>query len=225
MMSYFEVSMPYSRYPQHWYTNQENAEAYDRQTFDADVSEYRAEFLKRLPARMWPCEHEPHKVFDLGCGGGRDVLAFHQAGCRVAGIEYSIALAELARSRNLHVLCNEMEDELRRAVALETTVHGVWAMASLLWIQTEQALQTVIEHIATVLVDRGVFFLSVPYSEETMVGRDRGKDIPIWLYSYSTWRRVLESAGFVIEQESLSTATTSDKQWLNIWAIRYEELV
>lgn len=213
--------------PRNWYMDLANAEAYDQKTFGIDVAEYRTEFLNRLPAWGWPCEGEWRTVIDLGCGGGRDLLAFLESGTglSVSGIEYSLALADKARERGLAVQWSDFEYELRRAAAVEAyTAHGFWAMASLLWVKTEANLQTLIESIWSLLADRGVFFLAVPYSEETKVGHDAGKNIPIWLYRYSTWRKLLEDAGFVIEYEVRSNAESNEKEWLNIWAVKDEEL-
>ncbi len=215
------------RDPRNWYMDLANAEAYDQKTFAADVGEYRQQFLNRLPARLWPCEDATRKILDLGCGGGRDILAFMRDGqaVEVSGIEWSLPLADKARDRGCTVVCSELEYEIERLAAIEAWwFHGMWAMASLLWIKSERALTKLIDNIASILVDRGVLFISVPYSEETKVGHDRGKDISIYLYSYSTWRTVLEGAGFVIEHETKSRAESSDKEWLNLWAIRHEEL-
>ena len=73
------------------YYSKKYIEYYDR-TVSVDSSLFLSEFSKRLKPG--------DKVFDIGCGSGRDLLWLKKNGFRPIGLERSEGLAELARKHS-----------------------------------------------------------------------------------------------------------------------------
>lgn len=65
-----------------------NAAGYVADTVGVEFGELQREFIRRLP--------EGGRVLDLGCGSGRDSLAFLKAGLAVDAVDGSVRMAEAA---------------------------------------------------------------------------------------------------------------------------------
>jgi len=130
------------------YYNQ-NAKDYAAKTFDANVSTMLHDFASKLPAHG--------AVLDVGCGSGRDTLAFLNRGFNVTAFDASIELAKIAcQAINHPVHVTTIEN-----MAWEDEFDGVWAMASLLHLRKDQLL-TAITSCARALKSTGAgqFFAS-----------------------------------------------------------------
>ncbi|RBM08553.1 class I SAM-dependent methyltransferase [Novacetimonas cocois] len=111
-----------------WYDR--NASSFEDRTAGVDMMEIYGLFLPNIP----PGGH----ILDVGCGVGRDALAFARAGYRVTAIDGSAAMVRLARERTAgypvsvhHMTFTELDWTNR--------FDGFWACASLLHLpQTEQ---------------------------------------------------------------------------------------
>ena len=66
-----------------------NAEQFYDSTVKVEMESIYAPFLRYLP------EHA--SILDLGCGSGRDSLAFHQMGYQVEAIDYAETLVSKAQ--------------------------------------------------------------------------------------------------------------------------------
>jgi SAM-dependent methyltransferase len=60
-------------------------------TWDHDVSQNRAALIAALP-------NTPGKILDLGCGPGRDLVAFQSLGHSVTGLDATPAFVEMAKT-------------------------------------------------------------------------------------------------------------------------------
>ena len=101
-------------------------EGYSESTFGNDVSDIRWRFLARLDPGA--------RILDLGCGSGRDTLAFREAGYEVVPVDGSEGMCRVASSntgskvRCLDILDLDYVDEF----------DGVWACASLLHLKADE---------------------------------------------------------------------------------------
>lgn len=125
-----------------------------------DLSALRAEFLARLPGGA--------RVLDVGCGSGRDAVAFQRAGCAVTAMEPTEALARYAEAALGRAVRREMVQELDESEAYE----GVWCCASLLHVPTE-ALAEVMARLGRALVVGGVLYVSFKRGEGERVVEGR----------------------------------------------------
>lgn len=110
----------------------------------ADVDADRRDFLALL--KGWP---RP-RVLDVGCGTGRDLLAFRSAGCEVTGIDPSSAMIGLARKR-LGKSARLLQCGVEEIRTPGRRWNGIWAMACLLHlplVRQEPALAGLIRRLA-----------------------------------------------------------------------------
>jgi SAM-dependent methyltransferase len=132
-----------------------------RDYYEAHAAEY-ADFTWRLELpHLWPLITDRLPVgaslLDLGCGSGRDLRHFSQAGIRPIGVDYSGALARLARQRTGQVV---VQADMRALPFTTSAFEAVWAVASLLHIQPKD-LGSVLRDIHRVMTNDGVFVASV----------------------------------------------------------------
>jgi SAM-dependent methyltransferase len=133
------------------YHDPTSARTYAATTRDADLSSLRTHFLSHVPANP---DHTP-TLLDLGCGSGRDALAFRQAGYQVDALDPSPAMAELARAHA------GVPVRVLRAQDLEDTqaYDGIWACASLLHVPWDE-LPDVLRRLERALRPGGVLYAS-----------------------------------------------------------------
>ncbi len=115
-------------------------------------------FLAELPERA--C------ILDVGCGAGRDTLAFKSKGYEVDAIDYSSELVERAN------LLTGVQVKLKSFYELDDheVYDGIWACASLLHCERHR-LAEVLEKLLTALKLNGVLYMSFKYGDS-----DREKD-------------------------------------------------
>ncbi len=122
-------------------------EGYSVKTFTADVSELRDRFTSLLP--------EGASVLDLGCGSGRDSLAFHDMGYRVTSVDGSEGMCRVARENTgldvRHLMFGDLDyiDEF----------DGVWACSTLLHVPSDE-LPSILSLIHGSLHRDGIFYMS-----------------------------------------------------------------
>ncbi len=122
-------------------------EGYASTTFGNDVSSIRARFVRLLDPGA--------RVLDLGCGSGRDSLAFVGEGFDVTAVDGSEGMCRVASERIGLSVRNLDFTELD----YESEFDGVWACASLLHLRPEE-LPHVLSLVRTALVDGGVLCMS-----------------------------------------------------------------
>lgn len=128
------------------YYNKYAAKVYE-DTVNQDMSEIMGEFLKEL--------EEGDTILDLGCGSGRDSLAFYELGYDVTPLDASEEMCKLAEIHTglevLNMACEEME--------FSEVFNGVWACGSLIHIPKKE-LPVVLQKISDALKPEGVLYLS-----------------------------------------------------------------
>ena len=139
-----------------YYNN--NAQAFFENTYQVEMESLYAPFLRYLP--------EQALIFDLGCGSGRDTLAFKNKGHQVEAIDYSAELVrkatELTGIKVRHQSFYELNDVAK--------YDGIWACASLLHCERDR-LAEVMGRILKALKPNGVCYMSFKYGNT-----DREKD-------------------------------------------------
>ena len=136
----------------------ENAEAFFNSTYKVNMAALYVPFLERIPKHG--------HILDLGCGSGRDSLAFKQLGYTVTAMDVSAELVKKAtqltglevQQRSFYDL-NEIDQ-----------YHGIWACASLLHCERHR-LDNVLSKLTDALKSHGVMYLSFKYGDS-----DREKD-------------------------------------------------
>ncbi|MGY5395211.1 class I SAM-dependent methyltransferase [Acinetobacter haemolyticus] len=135
-----------------------NADLFFNSTYQVEMESLYAPFLRYLP------EHA--SILDLGCGSGRDTLAFKNLGHQVEAIDYSEEL--VAKARQLTGLPVQLGSFYE--LSAQGKYDGIWACASLLHCEREK-LSDVLYRILTALKPNGVCYMSFKYGSQ-----DREKD-------------------------------------------------
>ncbi|WP_180059217.1 bifunctional 2-polyprenyl-6-hydroxyphenol methylase/3-demethylubiquinol 3-O-methyltransferase UbiG [Acinetobacter sp. YH12128] len=135
-----------------------HAEEFTASTFEVDMESLYQPFLAELL--------EGARILDVGCGSGRDTLAFKNKGYQVDAIDYSEELVKKAS------LLTGIPIKLKSFYEVDDyeTYDGIWACASLLHCERTH-LKEVIGKLLSALKPNGVLYMSFKYGDS-----DREKD-------------------------------------------------
>lgn len=128
------------------------------------------------------------KVYDLGCGTGRDTNALRKLGLDVTGFDYSEGMLEVAR-QSFPKCSFKRLDMLNELHKLEQT-DGVWACASLLHFN-EVNFKKVLNSIIDLIRQEGLLYISLKLSESLDEEVINGRYFKY--YTDSELRRIFES--------------------------------
>ena len=135
-----------------------NAQEFVNSTFMVDMQSLYQPFLNLIP--------DFGRILDLGCGSGRDALAFKNMGYKIEAIDSSAELVKQASD------LTGIEVRLQSFYDLDEidTYNGIWACASLLHCERHR-LVDVLQRIIQSLKANGVIYMSFKYGDQ-----DREKD-------------------------------------------------
>ncbi len=135
-----------------------HVEEFTTSTFEVDMKSLYQPFLAELP--------EGARILDVGCGSGRDTLAFKNKGYQVDAIDYSEELVKKAtRLTGIPIKLKSFYE-----VDDYEAYDGIWACASLLHCERSR-LAEVLEKMVQALKPNGVIYMSFKYGDS-----DREKD-------------------------------------------------
>jgi SAM-dependent methyltransferase len=134
------------------------ADEFAQATLHVDMETLYQPFLAELP--------ESALILDLGCGSGRDTLAFKNKGYQVDAIDYSEVLVE----RATQLTGSAIQQQSFYEIDIHDVYDGVWACASLLHCDRNR-LPDVLKRIHSALRCGGICYMSFKYGTT-----DREKD-------------------------------------------------
>ena len=135
-----------------------HAEEFTASTFEVDMESLYQPFLAELPRGT--------RILDVGCGSGRDTLAFKNKGYQVDAIDYSEELVKKAtRLTGIPIKLKSFYE-----VDDYEAYDGIWACASLLHCERSR-LAEVLEKMVQALKPNGVIYMSFKYGDS-----DRDQD-------------------------------------------------
>lgn len=184
-----------------------HADAFWRGTRDHDVSQNIAALLRNIET------HAPFAILDLGCGPGRDLVAFAALGHVAVGVEGAANLAAMARANSG---CEVWQQDLLALDLPQQRFDGVFANAVLFHVPAQE-LPRVLRQLHATLKPGGVLFSSNPrgHNEEGWQGGRYGA-----YHDLDAWRRYLVAAGFAeLEHYYRPTGLPFEQQpWLaSVW--------
>ena len=178
------------------------AEQFIQSTFSVDMESLYLYFLNELPKHA--------RILDLGCGSGRDSLAFKNKGYLVDAIDYSEVLVQRA------IQFTGIQVKLKSFYEIEEheIYDGIWACASLLHCERDR-LAEVIERLIKASKPNGVLYMSFKHGST-----DREEDGRKFTDLNETQARdLLEQFAHVqlIKQwMTLDQRPDRQEQWLNL---------
>lgn len=180
-----------------------NADAFEEQTADLDMSAIQMRFLAHMPPSG--------TILDAGCGVGRDALFFAQRGYRVTAFDASAEMVARAGRRvggmaDVRQMC--FED-----VEWVDAFDGIWACASLLHV-AEVDFRDVAGRFVAALRPSGIWYMSFKHGrgERHLNGRR------FLNFTEASLRTALNGSGSDLIDVSVSgdiRAGRSDELWLN----------
>jgi ubiquinone/menaquinone biosynthesis C-methylase UbiE len=191
------------------------AAAFACKNYGIDMSGQQQRFLEMLSGKERP-------VLDLGCGPGRDTLAFRQQGYRVVGADLSAGM--LAEARERVPGADFVQADMLRLPFADSVFGGVWACASFLHLPKSVAGIALAE-MRRVLADDGALFLGVKRGkgESWNENPENGQRF-FFAYYLPTelWNLVLD-AGFEPQALAENVSPTLQRdgtpvRWINLYA-------
>ena len=153
-------------------------------TRDHDVSQNRAALIDAIEGEP------PYSILDLGCGPGRDLVAFRAAGHHAVGLDGAAAFVAMARRMTE---CEVLHQDFLALDLPAARFDGIFANASLFHVP-RQELPRVLGELRAALKPGGVLFSSNPRgdNQEGWAGGRFG-----CFFDLETWRDLMSGAGFV----------------------------
>ncbi len=173
-------------------------------TAELDMEKLRQKFLKYL--------EEGDTILDLGCGSGRDSLAFYEQGYDVTPLDASEEMCKLAEIHTgievLHMSYEDME--------FDEVFDGVWGCGALIHVP-EKELEDILERVIDAMCQGGILFLSFREGDfEGFQGEQYFCD-----YTEEKLERILKETGR-LEVKKLWTGAgqsrNTDDSWVNVLA-------
>ncbi|TAK43379.1 MAG: class I SAM-dependent methyltransferase [Betaproteobacteria bacterium] len=161
----------------------QNADAFWEGTREHDVSQNIEALVQAIEGAP------PFAILDLGCGPGRDLMAFAALGHRAVGLEGAARLAAMARANSG---CEVWQQDFLRLDLPDGRFDGVFANAVLFHVPSRE-LPRVLRELHAALKPRGVLFASNPHGNN-VEGWNRGRYGAY--HDLETWRRFVSAAGF-----------------------------
>jgi len=170
-------SITLSHYNQH-------ADSFWEGTRDHDVNQNRNALLEQLHGQG------RFRILDFGCGPGRDLKIFRDAGHEAIGLEGAERFVELARQ---YSGCEVWHQDFLSLELPADYFDGVFANAALFHVPSQE-LPRVLKELWATLKPSGVLFSSNPRgnNEEGWNGERYGV-----YYNLERWRELVTGAGFV----------------------------
>src|SRR5215475_7717606 len=129
-----------------------HADEFCAKTVVLDMSQLYAPFLEEIPPGG--------RILDLGCGSGRDSLAFLQRDYRVVSIDASAAMVAATSKLTGQTAMVVTFDE----IPFDTEFDGIWASASLLHV-SRRDLGAAFDRLTRALKHGGVLYVSFKYGD------------------------------------------------------------
>ncbi len=187
------------------------AESFRDGTWNHDVSQNRDALIAAMP-------RNPGKILDVGCGPGRDLVAFAQQGHEAIGLDATPAFVEMARQLSG---CDVWQQSFLNLDLPPNIFDGIFANASLIHVPSQNMVE-VLRRLCNALVPNGALVMSMARGgTEGYSSRPTG-DRYVALWEYETLAPCIEQAGLTVRHHyyrppGLPRAAQS---WLAIVAVR-----
>ncbi len=160
------------------------------------------DFIRLLPKNA--------NVLDAGCGTGRDSKLLSDKGCIVTGLDLSAGMIALARKK--YPGLQFVQDDLLNLPFTNASFDGIWAMASLVHLESVSDVEKALQEFHRILKKGGVLHVTVQANIESKkfaVSNER-------FYQYFTkeeMEKLVTQAGFKIKKLYQYTDENTQKKY------------
>lgn len=189
---------------------QATANSFREGTWGHDVSQNRQALVKWMP-------RNPGRILDLGCGPGRDLLAFKAEGHEVVGLDATPAFVAMAQQTG----CEVWQQTFLDLHLPDCYFDGIFANASLLHVP-QGSMELVLQALWQSLATQGAIVLSMARgNQEGFVNHPSGQRF-ISYWEYETLAPLVQAAGFtIVEHYYRPPGLPQDQQsWVVIVVIK-----
>ncbi len=166
---------------------QTEADWFREGTWNHDVSQNRNALIARLPKN-------PGKILDLGCGPGRDLVAFKRLGHTVIGLDATPAFVEMAQQASG---CEVWQQSFLSLDLPPETFDGIFANASLIHVPRAEMVRVLKDLWRSLVADGAIVMSMGRGNDEGYITCPNGyRYIAGW--EYETLAPCVEQAGFEI---------------------------
>ena len=155
----------------------------------------------------------PYRILDLGCGPGRDLVAFRDLGHVVVGLDACSEFVAMARAVSG---CEVWQQDMLAMTLPPASFDGVFANAVLFHVPS-RALPAVLDRLHAALKPGGVLLASNPRGQDEE-GFVDGRYA--CFYSFDAWRRLVSRSSFVLVDHYFRPPgkPRSEQPWLaTVW--------
>ena len=180
--------------------------------YSTDPGAYKEKYATHLldrPTRFTSLLAPGSQILDLGCGPGRDIQIFIQAGHKPIGLELNPVFIDMAR-RQGDVIQGDIRDI--GSIFSPTSFDAVWAQASLVHLQKSE-IDLVLCNIRDLLKPNGVFYACVPATGKT--GWLDENDGRRW---YTTWPN--DSFETAVRSTGFHVIDVAHGPYVEVWATK-----
>jgi SAM-dependent methyltransferase len=173
------------------------ATSYRQGTWNHDVSQNIQALLTAVTAPP------PYRILDLGCGPGRDLVAFRDLGHEVVRLDACPKFVAMARAVSG---CEVWQQDMLAMTLPPASFDGVFANAVLFHVP--RALPVVLDRLHDALKPGGVLLASNPRGQDEE-GFVEGRYA--CFYSFDTWRGLVSRSGFALVDHYFRSPATSSR--------------
>lgn len=178
-----------------------HAHEFSKKTENLDLDNIRQLFIHHLSPGA--------RILDLGCGSGRDSVAFLSAGYKVTAIDASPAMVHLALKLGIKARVMKF-DEMR----FKSEFDGIWACASLLHVPKKE-ISSVLIRCEKALKPGGIFFITLKEGTGERIAEDERF---FSYYKLEEFMTLLSKVGEWSKIEGQREELELTRPWLNVLA-------
>jgi ubiquinone/menaquinone biosynthesis C-methylase UbiE len=153
-------------------------------------------------------------ILDVGCGEGRDILAFRQRGYKVVGMDISLGMLAIAKDQN-NLACI-MQSDMRSIPVASSSISGLWSWASIHHIPKAETLAT-FEEFRRVLKPKGAILITTKMGSGESMVFTYGLPRFFAFYESGELEEICSKSGF--SQIQISTSTIANQTWIILSAL------
>jgi SAM-dependent methyltransferase len=152
-------------------------------------------------------------ILDIGCGEGRDILAFKQRGIKTIGIDISHGMLTIGKEQNK--LSGLIQSDMRNIPLISSSIAGVWSWAVFHHLP-KQLAPAALSELHRILEPNGVILLTTKMGSGERILYDYGFPRFFAFYEPDELVELCSSSG--LKQIHVTMLSTTTQTWIALFA-------